>query len=56
VLVVSGHDELVYADKILSLGAQGYVMKGDAVAFVQALHQVANGKIYLSDQMRKRQR
>jgi DNA-binding NarL/FixJ family response regulator len=56
VLVVSGHDELVYADRILSMGAQGYVMKGDAVAFIQALHQVANGKIYLSDQMRKRQR
>jgi DNA-binding NarL/FixJ family response regulator len=54
VLVVSGHDELVYAEKILRMGAQGYVMKGDAVAFVQALHLVAEGKTYLSDQIRKR--
>lgn len=52
VLVVSGHDEGVYAEQLLRLGAKGYVMKGDAVAFLQALRQVAAGSIYLSEQLR----
>ncbi|MCL4861106.1 MAG: response regulator transcription factor [Caldilineaceae bacterium] len=46
VLVVSGHDETVYAERMLRLGARGYVAKGDAVAFLHALRQVAAGKVY----------
>jgi DNA-binding NarL/FixJ family response regulator len=53
VLVVSGHDELLYAERILRMGARGYVMKGDALLFLQALHQVVNGETYVSTQMRK---
>jgi DNA-binding NarL/FixJ family response regulator len=53
ILVVSGHDEAVYAEKILRLGARGYVMKGDALAFVKALRKVVAGGVYLSEQMRK---
>jgi DNA-binding NarL/FixJ family response regulator len=48
ILVVSGHDEMVYAQRMLQLGARGYVMKGDALMFIQALRQVAQGKTYIS--------
>jgi DNA-binding NarL/FixJ family response regulator len=54
VLVVSGHDELIYAERLLELGARGYVQKGDAMAFLQALRQVAQGDTYRSAQLRKR--
>jgi DNA-binding NarL/FixJ family response regulator len=51
VLVVSGHDELVYAQRMLRIGARGYVMKGDALAFLDALRKVARGEIYVSPQV-----
>jgi DNA-binding NarL/FixJ family response regulator len=54
VLVVSGHDELIYAERLLNIGARGYVQKGDAVAFLQAIRQVVRGDTYLSAQMRSR--
>ena len=44
ILVVSGHDETIYAERLLAMGVRGYVMKGDASAFLQALRQVAHGK------------
>jgi DNA-binding NarL/FixJ family response regulator len=34
VLVVSMHDELIYAEQVLALGAKGYVMKENAHAMV----------------------
>jgi len=40
ILIVSGHDEQLYAERLLLLGARGYVMKGDAVAFLNGLHRV----------------
>lgn len=52
ILVVSGHDEMVYAERMLRLGARGYVMKGDALAFLFALRQVAQGNIYVSEHVR----
>ena len=52
ILVVSGHDEMVYAQRMLQLGARGYVMKGDALMFIQALHQVAGGETYVSAHVR----
>jgi DNA-binding NarL/FixJ family response regulator len=48
ILVVSGHDEMVYAQRMLQLGARGYVMKGDALMFIRALRQVAQGETYIS--------
>ncbi len=50
VLVVSGHDERIYAERLLRLGARGYVMKGDPAAFMQALRQVVNGETYANSQ------
>lgn len=52
ILVVSGHDEMVYAERMLRLGARGYVMKGDALMFLHALRQVAQGKTYVSEHVR----
>lgn len=37
VLVVSGNEEAVYGDTVVGLGAWGYVMKGNAEAFIQAV-------------------
>lgn len=52
ILVVSGHDEVVYADRMLRLGARGYVMKGDALLFMEALRQVAAGQTFVNPQVR----
>lgn len=52
ILVVSGHDEMVYAERMLRMGARGYVMKGDALTFLHALHEVAEGKTYVSEHVR----
>jgi DNA-binding NarL/FixJ family response regulator len=52
ILVVSGHDEMVYAQRMMQLGARGYVMKGDALMFIQALRKVAQGDTYISAHVR----
>lgn len=55
VLVVSMHDETVYAERALQAGARGYVMKqepGDVL--VAAIREVLQGNIYLSKQMHTR--
>jgi DNA-binding NarL/FixJ family response regulator len=52
VLVMSMHDESLYAERVLRAGARGYVMKkagGEAV--LQAIRQVLSGKIYVSERM-----
>ncbi|HRT04880.1 MAG TPA: response regulator transcription factor [Kiritimatiellia bacterium] len=49
ILVLSMHDEAVYAEKALRAGAQGYVMKDQAEeTLVAALRQVRAGGTYLS--------
>ena len=49
ILVLSMHDEAVYAEKALRAGAQGYVMKDQAEdTLVAALRTVLAGKTYLS--------
>ena len=49
ILVLSMHDEAVYAEKALRAGAQGYVMKDQAEeTLVAALRRVLTGQIYLS--------
>jgi DNA-binding NarL/FixJ family response regulator len=52
VLVLSMHDESLYALRALRAGAQGYVMKHEAMAnVVRAIHEVFNGRPYLSPGM-----
>jgi len=49
ILVLSMHDEDLYAERMLALGAHGYVMKQEEPSeFLRALRQVAAGETYLS--------
>ncbi|MBI4659936.1 MAG: response regulator transcription factor [Verrucomicrobia bacterium] len=55
VLMLSMHDETLYALRALRAGAAGYIMKQEATEKVlTAIHQVLKGEIYLSDQMEKK--
>lgn len=55
VLVVSMHDEALYAMRCLRAGAQGYVMKQRASeVIVTAVQEVLDGRIYLSEKMKDR--
>ncbi|HEX6992515.1 MAG TPA: response regulator transcription factor [Gammaproteobacteria bacterium] len=52
VLVLSMHDEAIYAERLLSAGANGYIMKqaaGDQL--VVALRRVLAGGVYVSDRI-----
>ena len=52
ILIVSRHDEELYAERALRAGAKGYLMKLEAVdVLIQALQQILNGGIYLSNKI-----
>src|SRR5437899_3924606 len=52
ILVLSMHDESLYALRALRAGAQGYVMKQEALGNVlNAIHEVFSGRPYLSPAM-----
>lgn len=52
ILVVSMHDEVVYAERALRAGARGYVMKeAGGENLLAAIRQVLAGQIYLSPKM-----
>jgi DNA-binding NarL/FixJ family response regulator len=52
ILVVSRHDEELYAERAIRAGAKGYLMKLEAgEVLVSAVRQVMNGGIYLSDKI-----
>jgi len=52
VLVLSMHDESLYAERVLRAGAVGYIMKQEASEKVLiAIRQILNGEIYLSEKM-----
>lgn len=52
ILVVSMHDESLYAERVLRAGAKGYVMKDvvDAV-IVKAIRRVLRGGLYVSEEI-----
>lgn len=51
-LVISSHDENVYAERALRLGGRGYVMKNRAPELlIDAIRQVLAGGIFLSSDM-----
>jgi DNA-binding NarL/FixJ family response regulator len=55
ILMLSMHDENLYAMRSLKAGAQGYIMKQEAVEKVLgAMRQVLAGEVYLSETMSKR--
>ncbi len=55
VLVLSMHDESVFAERAIHAGARGFIMKNSVMGEVQeAIRQVLRGKIYLSADMTER--
>jgi DNA-binding NarL/FixJ family response regulator len=51
-LVLSMHDELIYAERLLAAGASGYIMKQAASdQLIVALRQVLEGVTYLSESL-----
>ncbi|HMP90617.1 MAG TPA: response regulator transcription factor [Kiritimatiellia bacterium] len=55
ILIVSMHDEALYAERALRAGANGYIMKQEvAENVIKAIRQVLGGKIYVSDNMRQK--
>jgi DNA-binding NarL/FixJ family response regulator len=54
-LVLSMHDEALYAERVLRAGARGYVMKSAASErLVEAIRKVLAGEIYLSARIKDR--
>jgi DNA-binding NarL/FixJ family response regulator len=55
VIVLSMHDESIYAERVLHAGARAYLMK-DAVSdkIITAVRTVLSGEIYVSDTMGKK--
>lgn len=55
ILVLSMHDERLFAERALRAGANGYIMKEQVARdLLNALRQVAAGRIYLSPEMTDR--
>ncbi len=53
VLVMSMHDENLYAERVLRAGAKGYIMKQEGTErILTAIRQILGGDIYVSDRMR----
>jgi DNA-binding NarL/FixJ family response regulator len=52
VLVISMHDERIYAERVLRAGGRGYIMKNEGGEKVlEAIRQVLNGQVYVSKGM-----
>ncbi|MCW9705858.1 response regulator [Fodinibius salsisoli] len=50
ILVVSRHEETLYAERVIRAGAKGYVMKQEAgEVLIKAVRKILNGRIYVSD-------
>ncbi|RFC45173.1 MAG: DNA-binding response regulator [Verrucomicrobia bacterium] len=55
ILVISMHDEALWAERCLKAGAKGYVMKeSDRATMLAAIRQVLDGGIYLSPRLAAR--
>jgi DNA-binding NarL/FixJ family response regulator len=55
ILVLSAYDERYYSERVLRLGARGYIMKTETPQKVlDAIKTVISGKVYLSDSERER--
>jgi len=52
VLVLSMHDESLYAERALRAGARGYIMKREAAKkVIQGIRSVLAGQLYVSDKI-----
>jgi DNA-binding NarL/FixJ family response regulator len=51
-IVLSMHDEQVYAERCIRAGARGYIMKRESTKnIVEAIHEVLKGNLYLSKKL-----
>ncbi len=51
-LVLSMHDENLYAERAIKAGAKGYIMKNDLTDnIVKAIRTILSGRLYLSDKI-----
>ncbi len=51
-LVLSMHDEALFADRVLRAGGDGYIMKQeDPEEIIQAIRDVLNGHVYVSEEV-----
>ncbi|MEW6235640.1 MAG: response regulator transcription factor [Candidatus Omnitrophota bacterium] len=54
-IVLSMHDELIYAERAIRLGAKGYIMKDRSFeTVVDAIHAVLRKEIFISDAVKNR--
>ena len=52
VLILTMHDESIYAERAMRAGANGYIMKQEATEKVLvAIRRILQGEVYLSDQL-----
>lgn len=52
ILVVSMHDESIYAERVLRAGGRGYIMKQEGgKKLMEAIRQVLSGRIYVSEKI-----
>jgi len=50
ILVLSMHDEMLFAERAFRAGARGYIMKRSAPKYIiEAIHQLLQGKLYMSE-------
>lgn len=55
ILILSMHDESIYAEPALKAGARGYLMKQKATdVLLHAMRQILQGELYVSEQMHTR--
>jgi len=55
ILVVSMHDESLYAERVLRAGGRGYIMKQEGgKKLMEAIRHVLNGQIYVSEKISSR--
>ncbi|HEY5891760.1 MAG TPA: response regulator transcription factor [Chthoniobacterales bacterium] len=54
-LIISMHEESMYADRVLRAGARGYISKEEGgKKLMEAIRHVLSGRIYVSDEMSAR--
>jgi len=52
VLVISMHDEMLYAERVLRAGGRGYIMKQEGGRkIMDAIRQILAGKVFVSEKM-----
>jgi DNA-binding NarL/FixJ family response regulator len=54
VLMLSGHEESLFAERAVAAGAMGYIMKDEPFqVLLEAVHSVRDGKVWLSEEIRE---